>query len=310
MLMGVAVYYAAAWLERRAQHSVSERVLENYAGVIRRDLAPVFGPLPLDEIRRRHVNDLVGELAASGKAHNTIRNVLVPLRKVLNDAVDDELLAANPALRITIPANAPTRAAVIPTTEQLDHIMAAAGEDARDVIGVVAALGLRRGEVFALRWRDVDFSEGLVTVAATNHRGHIYDRTKTAAGTRLVPLFDSARKRLLARRLRLRPGLTEPEAFVFANQAGGALDPGNWYRRAWLPAVVAAVAERFHFHDLRHFAATRLDEQGMGGKLRTEIIGRADERITNAVYTHIGRARLSAAANSFDPLSNAVVDQR
>jgi hypothetical protein len=48
----------------------------------------------------------------------------------------------------------------------------------------------------------------------------------------------------------------------------------------------------------------------MGGKLRTEIIGHADERITNSVYTHIGRARLSAAASTFDPLSDAVVDQR
>jgi len=76
------------------------------------------------------------------------------------------------------------------------------------------------------------------------------------------------------------------------------------------PAVIAAGEERFHSHDLRHFAATRLDEQGMGGKLRTEIIGHADERITNCVYMHIGRARLSAAASSFDPLSDAVVDQR
>src|SRR3954452_17932323 len=45
--------YAAAWLERRARQSVSDRVYENYAGVIRRDLSPVFGALPLDEIRRR-----------------------------------------------------------------------------------------------------------------------------------------------------------------------------------------------------------------------------------------------------------------
>ena len=155
---------------------------------------------------------------------------------------------------------------------------------------MVAALGLRRGEAFALRWRDIDFNEELVDIKATNHRGQILDRTKTKAGTRLVPLFESARKILLARRLRLSPERTRPEAFVFGNEAGDPLDPGNWYRHAWLPALAAADVGHFHFHALRHFAATRLDEQGMGGKLRTEIIGHSDERITNAVYTHIGRA--------------------
>jgi integrase len=55
-------------------------------------------------------------------------------------------------------------------------------------------------------------------------------------------------------------------------------------------------------HDLRHFAATRLDELGMAGKLRTEIVGHADEEITNHVYTHVSRARIADAAALFDPL--------
>jgi integrase len=90
---------------------------------------------------------------------------------------------------------------------------------------------------------------------------------------------------------------------VFANAIGGALDPGNWYRREWSPAVKAAGGPDFHFHDLRHYSATRLDEQGMGGKLRTEIIGHADENVTNTVYTHVTRARIAAAADEFDPLA-------
>jgi integrase len=84
------------------------------------------------------------------------------------------------------------------------------------------------------------------------------------------------------------------------------MDPGNWYRREWPPALEAAgMPRRFHFHELRHFAATRLDEQGMGGKLRTEIIGHADEEITNAVSIHVGKARIAEAAAEFDPLREA-----
>ncbi len=79
------------------------------------------------------------------------------------------------------------------------------------------------------------------------------------------------------------------------------MDPGNWYRREWTPTlekvglieVVGGKSRpRFHFHELRHYAATRLDEQGMSPKLRTEVVGHADEEITNSVYTHVSRDAL------------------
>ncbi len=190
----------------------------------------------------------------------------------------------------------------MPTREQLDRILAKADPDTRDAIVLMASLGLRRGECFALRWADLDFAAGLVHVRATNHRGKIADRTKTKAGVRLVPLFPSAKAALEARRDRLEP-TPHPTAFVFPNAIGGALDPGNWARREWLPACKAAGYEkRFHVHELRHFAATALDEQGMVGKLRTEIVGHANEEITNSIYTHVRRERVAAVAADFDPL--------
>jgi integrase len=259
----------------------------------------------------------VATLAGEGRARNTIRNVLIPLRSALNDAVDDELIAANPAARIKLPESAPVRKAKVPTSEHLQAIMDAAEPDARETITVVAALGLRRGEVVTLRWSDIDFAEGIVHVHATNHAAQIQERTKTQAGTRLVPLFMSAARVLAARQLRLPAHLSGPDNLVFANAIGGAMDPGNWYRREWAETCRAAgltdeietaegtkrVRPRFHFHDLRHFAATQLDEQGMSGKLRTEIIGHANEDITNSVYMHVRRERVAAAAQAFDPLA-------
>jgi integrase len=103
-----------------------------------------------------------------------------------------------------------------------------------------------------------------------------------------------------------RPRLTTPGSFVLANSIGGPVDPRNFARREWLPACKAAGVS-YHLHDLRHFGATALDEQGMRGKLRTEIVGHADERITNGVYTHIRRSRFSQAAGEFDPLRGVTV---
>jgi integrase len=285
--------------------------------MIRRFLTPAIGDVELADLRRRHINDLVSTLAGEGRARNTIRNVLIPLRSALNAAVDDELIPANPATRIKLPESAPLRKARVPSAEELEKIMRKAKPDAREAIAVVAALGLRRGEVFALRWGDIDFAESIVHVHATNHAAQIQERTKTKAGTRLVPLFLSAAKVLAARQLRLPAHLSRPDSLVFSNAIGGAMDPGNWYRREWAEACKAAgfayevgtakgkkrLRPSFHFHDLRHFAATQLDEQGMSGKLRTEIIGHASEEITNSVYTHVRRERVAAAAQAFDPLA-------
>jgi integrase len=233
---------------------------------------------------------------------NTIRNNLAPLRRMFRDALDDELVTANPAVNIEISEQAPVREANVPTLEELGKILAAAdSEDTREAITVMAGLGLRRGECFALRWGDVDFVENLVTVRATNHRARIKERPKTKAGKRLVPLFPSARQALEARKRRLGVGL-HPDRLVFTNEIGGAVDPGNWYRRCWKKALRdAGLEDRFHVHDVRHFALTALDEQGMKGKLRSEVVGHADEKITNSIYTKI-RRRVVAAADLYAPL--------
>ena len=64
----------------------------------------------------------------------------------------------------------------------------------------------------------------------------------------------------------------------------------------------AGYEKRFVPHELRHFAATALDEQGLGGKLRTEVVGHANEAITDSICTHVRRERVAAAAADFDPL--------
>jgi hypothetical protein len=97
-----------------------------------------------------------------------------------------------------------------------------------------------------------------------------------------------------------------PTAFVFANAIGGPMDPGqlategvaagaaDGQPRAEVPRARAAA-----------FRATALDEQGMVGKLRTEIVGHANEEITNSNYTHVRRERVATVAAEYDPLGRA-----
>jgi len=74
--------------------------------------------------------------------------------------------------------------------------------DPKEAIVVATVTGLRRGELSALRWEDIDFHARTIRVHATDHRGRITEQTKTEAGEKFVPLFESARKVLAARKLR------------------------------------------------------------------------------------------------------------
>jgi integrase len=162
--------------------------------------------------------------------------------------------------------------------------------------------GLRRGELFALTWADIDFEKRMIRVHATNHRARIEESTKTEAGERFVPLFDSARKVLAARKLRCE--YNQPVDFVFGNSVGTAMDPGNFVRREFLPARKKAGLPSFRWHDLRHFAVSALIEQRTDIKLIQAVAGHSSATITPDVYGHLMNERVSEAAILYDPLAS------
>lgn len=307
--------YVAWWLANRADArlrdgKITQRVRDAYVANANRYLCPALGDVALGELRRHHVYALVNDLASRETrplAHNSIRNnVLSPLRKMLGDAVKEERIDRNPAAGIEvedIPGRAPKQPKC-PTPDELERILENASADARDVIRVAASEGLGIGEVFALRWKDV--GEHAITVERQNYRGTVVDRTKTKARHRSVPLFPTARAVLDARKARLGPEQTWPESFVFASPFGGAENPDDWRRRKgnWDDALeLAELERRYDFHELRKFASTQLREQGADDRLRSHmVLGHADTRITNAVYTPMTDAALALAAEQFDPL--------
>jgi integrase len=302
------------WLDNRAADDAAEHVVNGYRAALKLHVYPTLGTTALSELRRSDVGDLVTGLHKAGKARNTIRNVLSPLCKGLNDAVDRELLTANPAAGIKMPKKAKRRAARVPSPAELQKIIEKAAPadddatpDAPEIITLTASLGLRRGEVFGLKWKDVDLERGLVKIRRQIRAGgEIVEQTKTEAGMRSVPLFASARAVLVARADRLgmpRAWLSNAETWVFPNSIGGPIEPSNWSRRVWRPALKAAGVDDLHFHDLRHFAASALRDAGMDNKMRSVVIGHADERVTDGVYTHISEEQVAKAAKQFDPLT-------
>jgi integrase len=192
--------YAEQWLAGRGP-ALRAPTLAEYRRILDRELLPRFGNLPLAAVTRSQLKAYAAERAAEGRSANTIRNDLAPLRALLASAVDDELLRANVAARLAR-VGRPQRELRPPSREQVEALIEGARTpEAAAVFTLAASLGLRRGELYALRWERVDFDAGLVRVVSSNDRG-VITSTKTAAGERVVPMFGSARLVLLEQKAR------------------------------------------------------------------------------------------------------------
>ena len=120
-------------------------------------------------------------------------------------------------------------------------------------------------------------------------------------GERFVPLFESARKALAEAKLLSR--FARLEDFVFATIVGTPLDPGNFVRREFKPALGRAGLEPFRFHDLRHFTVSALIAAGADIKLLQAIAGHASATKTLDTYGHLMTTRVQEAATRYDPLA-------
>ena len=161
-------------------------------------------------------------------------------------------------------------------------------------------LGMREGELLGLQWEAVDFANHTIRVhqqVQPNIDGKLeLMDTKSLKGHRLLPMTDDVVAALQAHkarsaRLRLQAG----SSYVFTTRTGkphGARNVIRAFKRALKRAGLAEI----RFHDLRHSCNSLLEAQGVSARVRMEILGHSDIRLTENVYTHVVPASLRTAA--------------
>jgi integrase len=318
--------YAERWLGR-----VTGRVAPSTHREYRRSLdlyvLPCLGARTLASLRAEHVDDLIGELEAEGRAAGTIRNALTPLRRMLNDAVRLGLIPSNPATRANLPPAQGFIGKELPLADT-EAIRAALVKlappdplhrDGADLFyvsmfDVALGTGLRLGELRALRWGDIDKARRLIRVERAYSRSELR-KPKTKAGIRSVPLFPSVAAAFDALAARaVERGRYAPDELVFASESGRPLWPSNFDRRVWAKALQRAGlgewqenekgrrwTNRYRFHDLRHTCVSRLVADGADVKLVQAVAGHAKTGITLDRYSHLTDERVTEAAERFDP---------
>lgn len=152
--------------------------------------------------------------------------------------------------------------------------------------------GLRRGELFALRWRDVNERAGTLTVREAVYDG-VFSTPKTEAGIRQLPLFSVARELIAA--WKPRAVNREADARVFATGVGSSISPNNILRRPVFPACKTLGLPKATWLTFRRTYSSWSHDKGVPGKVVAQLMGHANVNTTLNVYTQVLDGSLRAA---------------
>ena len=277
-----------------------------HAGYARTWIIPTIGHVPLGSLTVNDINRMLLTMKAAGKAESTRRNAYTTVRKALDDAVTNGLLAMNPAHRIKQPGVNRNEARFLTSAEVRQLLSASAHYRYDVVIRFILGTGLRRGEALALRWKDIDLDGGHANLRGSlTRRGRelLISGLKTKASRRsvalsppIVALLRQHRAQQSAERLRA-GNLWNDRGFVFTTATGQPVEPQNILRTV-REAAARAYLESVTVHTLRHTYATTALLNGVPLKVVSTNLGHASIQITADTYGHVtdDAARAGAAA--------------
>jgi integrase len=295
--------YLDRWLDGCEDLRATTKALRR--GHIEAHLRPVIGGVWLHELHPEHVRAVVRQ-ARSRLSVGTLHTVFATLRSALNDAVRDGLIPANPCARVRMP-KVPRRRYTVWTPEQTRRFFEAIRDDRLYAAWWLAAnTGLRRGELCALRWTDLDLDGLRVTV--TRQRVHLSGRVeetevKTTESDGVVALdpgtVDALRhhKRRQAEEHMARRDEYEDRGYVFANELGAPYAPKTLATR-FVRLVRQADVPAIRLHDLRHLHATVGLLAGVPLKVMQARLRHANPNTTLAIYSHVLREMDEDAATT------------
>jgi len=294
-----------SWLVRRyvaSRTDITVKARQQYEWAIPH-IENGLGAIQLSRLDRDDVATWIDNLAAGGKlGRRSIQICRTVLRAALSEAVDEGLIPRSPAARVGLPRTVakevkPKDAAAWDAAD-VDRFLEATAEHRWAVAFRLGALfGLRRSEVLALRWDDVDVEAKSLRIdeslVATNE-GAAWSNAKNERSRRVIPLDDDTVRALTRRRAeqsaeRLAAGSEwEDNDLIIATRTGRLVLPRS-YDRALATIVDNAGLPRLTSHGLRHTAATHMVQGARDvGELRAiaDLLGHSPEMLMNT-YAHV-----------------------
>lgn len=291
------------WARDWAVSNLGAKTHERYLQLIANQLGPRIGAMPVQRIKPVHLNSLYSQLLQSGGidggplAPQTVGHVHRLLRRILGHAAQWGVIASNPAALVSPPRVAQSEIEIIREDEIKLVLDALRGRNLPlyTIATLALATGMRRGELLALRWKDVEFEPGRVMVSRSleqTRKGLCFKEPKTRHGRRSITIPPAVVADLRAhwkasqeQRLALGLGRSAPDDLVFTMWDGSPRKP-NALTNDWLRASTVC-GRRINLHALRRTHASSLIAAGIDILTISRRLGHANPKITLSVYGHL-----------------------
>lgn len=292
----------AAYLDHWLDHiksQVSPRSYERYCEIARKNIAPLLGAVHLSKLKPTQISAAYAKALSSGRrdgkgglAPTTVLYMHRLIKKALGQAVRWELLSRNVADAVDPPKIERTALTTYDMTQTAELLEALRGTRLRLPVLLGVMCGLRRGEIIALRWRNIDLVTGQMSVVESAEQtaaGVRYKPPKSGRGRTLAlsatVVSELRQHRLSQAQELLRLGVRQTNAnFVYTRQDGAPMQPRS-LSQMW--ASCSTHLPRIRFHDLRHAHATHMLSAGVHPKVASERLGHSKVGITLDLYSHV-----------------------
>jgi integrase len=299
------------WLEKVHRLNIRPGTYEDHALIVQKHLIPALGHLRLQKLTGHHIQSLYAQKSGEGLSPGRVGLIHAVLHGALSHAVRMNLVARNVSDGVDLPPVEKHEIQPL-TPDQAQQLLQKVGELRLGALLTMAlATGMRKGELLALRWQDVDMKSGELRVRRTvrymGKRGFLEGKPKTKSSARRIVLPGFvvevlSQHRLLQIEARLQAGdLWVERDLVFCNARGNFIEPST-LREQFLKVLEEMGFPHMRFHDLRHTAATLLLSMGVPMRVVQDILGHSEMKTTANVYSHVLPSMHREAMGKMDEL--------
>ncbi|MFF0622941.1 tyrosine-type recombinase/integrase [Streptomyces sp. NPDC004296] len=296
------------WLEEHVRPQRKRTTYVKYEMHTRLYLVPLLGNRRLESLTTANVRRMLSAVTAQASAA-TAKEAHRVLRTALTAACCEELISRNVVQLVPAPPVEPRELNPWSLDESLAFLEAARPDPLYPAFVLAVALGLRRGEILGLHWRDVDLDRRTLTVRSTLNRGgkELYLDTTKNRRARVIPVPLMCVAPLRWQRLRQagqRSALGaewHDSGLVFTTRSGRPIEPRNLYR-SFQRISASASLPPVRLHDTRHGCASLLFAAGVAPRTVMEILGHSQIAVTMNVYTHVSDDTRREAMSHMDRL--------
>ena len=295
------------WLDNYLPN-IEATTRDGYEEKVRNYIIPELGSISLKTLRADHIQIWVNDLHRRGLSPKTIRNAFNNLNAALKRAVILRMLPFNPCEGVVLPKLVKQDAAVYNKSQSRMVLNAAKGTDIYLLVLLGLSVGLRRGELAALQWKNVDFTHS--TIKISENRVHasktvVEKAPKSAAGKRTLRVGSEVMDALKEAKAAYDKAAQEVGfhdlGYVICKPDGTPYHPDSLTQK-WERFTASHNLPHIKLHGMRHTNATSMIQAGVNQKVVSERLGHSDVSTTLRIYTHVLPCMDEDAAEKIDDL--------